>query len=80
MGEFELDDFIDQLGSNGFSQVLFVTRLGSDFTLDFFAVFVFAFWLGWFDNIGGRRLGRGAGVFLELGFEFGDFCAGGLEL
>src|SRR5215469_11067501 len=67
VGEFEFDDFIDQFGCDGLSEVLLVTGLGSLFAFFLFVVFVLRF--GRFDDVGGGRFG---GV-LRVLFEHRDF-------
>jgi len=70
-GEFELDDFVDQFRRKWFAKILFVAWLSTAFEFAF--PFIFAFGLGSlgrFDNIGGRRFGRGCGIFFEDGDTF----------
>ena len=70
-GEFEFDDFANEFGSEGLSEVLLVSLLCSNFSFTSF----FVFWFGRFNDIGGERLGRIARVLFEcgnFGFEFSD--------
>jgi hypothetical protein len=68
--EFEFDGLVDLVSGEGLPFMLFVSFLCSDLA------FSFAFWLGWFNDVGGGGFRGVAGVLFELSdfsFEFGDF-------
>ena len=85
LGQFELDDFVDEFRCDGLAQVLLVTLLaaGLAFLTVAFAVAAFALGLGVFrrlDDIGGRRFGGIRGVFFENGDALRQLCDGLIAL
>ena len=72
LGQFELDDFVDEFRRDGFSQILLVTLLSPLFSLDFPLRFriVGRLVLRRLDNIRRLRLRRVAGIFFEHGDAF----------
>ena len=74
--KIEFDNFVEHFGAERRAKILLVSGLSTYFTLDFIAFFVFLGWRLGFDDIGGRRLGRGAGVLSQCG----DFFECGFQL
>jgi len=71
VGEFEFDDLIDQLGSNGLPKVLFVTGLGSDVA---FRSSLFVFRLRRLNNVGGGGLKEVREFFLRRASSSATFA------
>ena len=68
--KIEVDNFVEHFGAERRAKILLVPGLSTYFAFDFIPFFVFlGWWLG-FNNIGGRRLGRVAGVLSQCGDLF----------